>query len=355
MSDKSSSLWLQKKTDTREVGDRVVKDLSLPIEIKADIQKRELTAYASVFDVLDRQGDIVRRGAFEKTIKEDFNRVKVLYQHDTHRPIGKPVFMGEDSKGLLTVSRIAQVPDGDLALRLAAEGILDRMSIGFEVREAKEFEDEELRSQLSGIAALFPMFNLLDLKLWEYSPVTFAANDEADILAVRSAGGLWVGMSYKGQTVVAPDPGVAVSTEVVGAEVKDDKLVATVEVKVFVAGDMVAWGERSGRVLSVSDDGLSVSLQIYEDGEPTSEVEDVRSAELSEVEVEVAEAASPDQETTDTDADPATPEGADAPDDTHCTACGKALAVLSVDDETKADDLSWASGLVNELRSLARS
>lgn len=184
--------WLPESSKTRNAGDRVIKDAVVPLELKVDEAKNELIAYASVFDVLDRQGDIVVRGAFSRTIREDGDRIKVLYQHDTHRPIGIPLHLEEDSKGLLTVSKISDVADGRDALRLIKDGVIDRMSIGFEVRKATAFEDEDLRSRLTGYAAQLPMYKLEDIRLWEYSPVTFAANDSANIVAVRAAFGGWL-------------------------------------------------------------------------------------------------------------------------------------------------------------------
>lgn len=149
---------------------------SVQTEFKADISQRILEGYASAFGNPDSYGDIVQRGAFTKTILERKNRIKVLNQHNTNQPIGKPLTMLEDSHGLLTTAFIANTPLGSDVLTLAAEGILSELSIGFDtvkssIREAGGRDLEELR-------------------LWEWSPVTFAANDLAIITGVKSSSDL---------------------------------------------------------------------------------------------------------------------------------------------------------------------
>ena len=170
----------------RVPGLRMVKAYDLDCEVKADFAKREITGYASVFDVLDSQGDIVRRGAFADTMVKHRKRIRMLWQHDTRAPIGLPVHMEEDTRGLLTVGRVAKTQLGDEALVLAAEGVVSSMSIGFDIVEATEFEDAELRATLRGYYRNAPMYNLTKLDLYEWSPVTFGANPEAGITSVRS-------------------------------------------------------------------------------------------------------------------------------------------------------------------------
>lgn len=145
-------------------------------EFKADSNKRVLEGYASMFGNADSYGDIVQKGAFSKTIVERKNRIKVLYQHNPYEPIGKPESMSEDMAGLATISYIAKTTLGDDVLTLAREGILTEMSIGFDTVKSANLEAGGRE--------------LLEVRLWEYSPVTFAANDLATITGVKNAGEL---------------------------------------------------------------------------------------------------------------------------------------------------------------------
>jgi HK97 family phage prohead protease len=150
---------------------------ALNIEIKANSSKREVEAYASTFGNKDLVGDIVVKGAFSKTISEKFasgakNDIKVLWQHMPSMPIGLPIHMEEDSKGLYTVSKLSNTRAADEALALVQDKVVDKMSIGYDVIK-DEYSTEGARL-------------LKELKLYEYSLVTFPANEQADILGSKS-------------------------------------------------------------------------------------------------------------------------------------------------------------------------
>lgn len=132
-----------------------------------------IEGYASVFGNKDSWGDIVERGAFTKTLQEGGGRVKVLWQHDWWSPIGKPLHMEEDSKGLFTRSKIAPTSIGKDALALIKEGVINELSIGYDT--VKETYDHDSKTR-----------HLLEVKLWEYSLVTWAANDLAVITGAKS-------------------------------------------------------------------------------------------------------------------------------------------------------------------------
>lgn len=131
------------------------------------------TGYLSVFDVEDSYGEVVRKGAFKKTLKEQ-ERFPLLNHHDPEQLIGD--FEGkEDKKGLWIKGRlILTVQKAKESYDLLRAGILKGLSIGFQTIKDLWDRDNEIRE-------------LLEVKLWEGSLVTFGANPEALIESVKSA------------------------------------------------------------------------------------------------------------------------------------------------------------------------
>lgn len=141
-------------------------------DIKANVEKGIIEGYASHFGNKDSHGDIIQKGAFSKTINENSSRVKVLWQHDMREPIGKPLSMVEDEKGLFTTSKISETEIGKKALILARDGVLNEISIGYNV--VKEDYDKTKNVNI-----------IKEVKLWEYSLVTFASNPMAMITDIK--------------------------------------------------------------------------------------------------------------------------------------------------------------------------
>lgn len=143
------------------------------LDFKADsvsVKDRTFSGYASTWD-LDLGGDLITRGAFTKTIQEAGGRVKVLWQHS--EPIGRPVAMEEDEKGLFVTAKISKTRLGDEALELMHDGVIDRMSIGYRIPEGKsEYNADGIRI-------------IRELKLLEFSLVTFPMNEAAVITDVK--------------------------------------------------------------------------------------------------------------------------------------------------------------------------
>jgi phage head maturation protease len=57
--------------------------------VDADEKKGIVKGYASYFNNKDSDSDIIRPGAYAKTIKENGHRVKYLYQHNMAQPLGR--------------------------------------------------------------------------------------------------------------------------------------------------------------------------------------------------------------------------------------------------------------------------
>ena len=135
----------------------------------AEVEGRTIIGYASTFGNRDLVGDIVVAGAFKKTLSE--RKPKVFYNH--MYPIGSPVEIHEDSKGLYTESKMSRTPRGDEILELVKDGVINEMSIAYEVLQ---YEDDSAKG----------VRYLKELKLFEYGPVDFPANENAVIEGVKT-------------------------------------------------------------------------------------------------------------------------------------------------------------------------
>ena len=149
-------------------------------ESNVNLEKRTFMGYASTFGNVDEVGDIIEAGAFKKSIKErgpkGSNQIKVLWQHD--QPLGIPLEMYEDEKGLYVEGKVSKTRLGDEALELMKDGVVDKMSIGFSIPKCKmEWDDK------TGVRMI------KEVKLFEFSPVTFPANEQASITGMKSLEG----------------------------------------------------------------------------------------------------------------------------------------------------------------------
>lgn len=145
---------------------------SIVTDMNANTEKRTIEGYASIFGNIDSHKDIVMSGAFKKTINENGNRIKLLWQHNINEPIGKPVKISEDGKGLYFEAKISNTTIGNNALELVKDGVLNEMSIGYD--PIKDEWDSKRNVRL-----------LREIKLYEISVVTFASNENAQISGVK--------------------------------------------------------------------------------------------------------------------------------------------------------------------------
>lgn len=141
-------------------------------DIIADFDEKNgiVKGYGSYFDNKDSDQDIIRRGAYQKTIQENGSRVKYLYQHDMMQPIGKMDELYEDDKGLVFVAKVPKTQLGTDVIELMKAGVITENSVGIMpiVKEQKGDYRE-----------------IKEVKLYEISAVTLAANDQAKILDVK--------------------------------------------------------------------------------------------------------------------------------------------------------------------------
>lgn len=153
--------------------------LHAPLHIKAVEKSGEFSGYGSVFGVVDSYGDVVMPGAFNDSLADWASKGRMpalLWQHDTHEPIGVYTKMQEDAEGLHVEGRLL-IDDDPLAKRAHAHlkaGSISGMSIGYSIAaEGARFQGDILL--------------LEKINLWEVSLVTFPANDEARVQQVKNA------------------------------------------------------------------------------------------------------------------------------------------------------------------------
>jgi HK97 family phage prohead protease len=150
-------------------------------DVKAISEAGTFSGYGSVFDVVDAYRDVVQPGAFSDSLAEwkaKGKLPKMLWQHRSAEPIGVWTKMEEDRHGLYVEGRIL-LDAGDTERRAYEHlraGSVDGLSIGYDIPEGGGTWDTA-----SGT------YQLKRINLWEVSIVTFPANEDAQIDAVKAA------------------------------------------------------------------------------------------------------------------------------------------------------------------------
>jgi HK97 family phage prohead protease len=144
---------------------------SFKLQIKSMDEAGKFSGLASTFGNLDLQNDIVDQGAFTKSLMESNSGFPLLWQHDLRNPIGV-VTAKETARGLEVTGELAlEVQKATEAYSLLRKGIVKGLSIGFDVVK-QAFKD--------GVR------HLQEIKLYEVSLVTLAANPLAQVVTVKS-------------------------------------------------------------------------------------------------------------------------------------------------------------------------
>jgi HK97 family phage prohead protease len=157
------------------------KHLARPFLLKAAADDGTFSGYGSVFGNEDTYGDVVEPGAFKVTLeawKSKGRLPPILWQHSARDPIGVYTAMAEDEKGLFVEGRLL-VKDDPLAARAYAHlkaGSVTGLSIGFSIPKGGAEWDPKSET-----------YRIRQVDLWEVSLVTFPANDEAQVEAVKAA------------------------------------------------------------------------------------------------------------------------------------------------------------------------
>ena len=152
------------------------KQLSYDLK-ELDEGKGIVTAYANAYNFKDSDGDISAYGSFDKTVSENFKRIRVLKDHNPTMMIGVPLMIDtKDTYGLLTTSQFNMQKDlgRDMFqdVKLMHENNLNaELSIGYKVMQ----RDVKNKSIIN------------EYKLMEYSFLSsWGANELSTVQGIKS-------------------------------------------------------------------------------------------------------------------------------------------------------------------------
>jgi len=148
----------------------------------ADEGNGKIEGYASTWiRKADSYGDVVKQGAFARTLKERWNGGKGIPLLWAHRMDDLSAFIGkadadEDEKGLHFVAEFDDTEEAQRVRELYKDGRLKSFSFAYDVKAAGQVTLED------GMKAN----ELQELDLYEISCVTVPANDDATVLDIKS-------------------------------------------------------------------------------------------------------------------------------------------------------------------------
>lgn len=142
-----------------------------------DDSKGIVVAYANAYNFEDADGDISAFGSFEKSVNENFKRIRVLKDHNPREMIGVPLEIDtKDTFGLLTTTQFnLNKPLGrdmftDVKL-MTENGLNAELSIGYKVLQ----RDQKNRKMIT------------EYKLMEYSFLSsWGANELSTVQGIKS-------------------------------------------------------------------------------------------------------------------------------------------------------------------------
>jgi len=168
-----------KSTTYQTKGAAEIKDISS--------DKRQVAVYLAKFDNIDSDNDMIKKGAFTKSIQErgpdspSNRKIAFLRWHDWEKPIGKFLTLQEDDFGLFAVSQLGTSVGGNDAWNDYNDGIIREHSIGFQYIQDKMRWIDDANAPAQGY------WMISELKLYEGSAVTFGANSETNVIDVMKS------------------------------------------------------------------------------------------------------------------------------------------------------------------------
>lgn len=152
------------------------------------LQAGQFAAYASVFNNKDSYGDVVMPGAFTDTLAEwkaSGAPIPLYWSHlmgaDPEMNLGHIVEAVEDEKGLLVTAQldVDNNPKANYVHQLLKGGRVRQMSFAYDIVEGAPAKSEQNGDY----------YQLSKLKLHEVSVVPIGANQETEILGVKTSAG----------------------------------------------------------------------------------------------------------------------------------------------------------------------
>jgi HK97 family phage prohead protease len=155
---------------------------NLPFEIKdMDNVGRRVKIALAAFNNIDSDRDVIRKGAFAKSIQErgaestSNRKIAHLRYHDWEHQIGKFIEMTETDTHLVGLSDLGRSTKGNDAFLDYQDGIIREHSIGF------NYIPDKMALVGEGDQSYFEIKEVI---LWEGSAVTFGANSLTPTLDV---------------------------------------------------------------------------------------------------------------------------------------------------------------------------
>jgi len=157
---------------------REIRDFSVT-ELRADDDTGIITGYAAVFDQIApvwNFEEVIRAGAFARTISDGAD-VYAVFNHDLSKIIGRrkngTLDLREDAHGLHVEIKPPDTPTAQEVHKLVKDKFIDKMSFAFEVLKDIWTKRKDLPS----------LREILEVKLFEVSPVPFAAYEGTSVSA----------------------------------------------------------------------------------------------------------------------------------------------------------------------------
>jgi HK97 family phage prohead protease len=145
----------------------------------ADPKKGIVTGYFSSFGNKDSDGDVILKGAFQKTVedrgpKSNQPRIKHLLNHRTDQPLGKILTLMEDDKGLYYESQVGSHFLGKEFIAMVEADLITEHSIGYKtIKWEKDRNDDHV-------------MYIKEIQLWEGSSLTaWGANAQTPLTGMK--------------------------------------------------------------------------------------------------------------------------------------------------------------------------
>lgn len=160
---------------------------TIDVQIKAIGEESDgrFQAYASTFDVVDSYGDMVIKGAFLESLAEygvNGEGIPLYWKHRMDDPfmlIGKTIAAKEDDHGLWVDCSLLDTNNAKQVHALLKAGLVKQMSFAYDIIEGA-WVDRKAEDGGS-------YYELRNLRIHEVSVVPVGANQDTEILAVKSA------------------------------------------------------------------------------------------------------------------------------------------------------------------------